>query len=404
MTTFMGKDQFVWWQGVVEDVDDPLMLGRCRVRCLGFHTEKKNDIGTEDLPWAIPIQPITSAAMSGMGFSPTGLVPGSWVVGFFRDGLECQEPIIMGSIGGIPQKERDESKGFNDPRKTELLEKDPRSIKERGGMTKQTFHTDGTGLEYEDQDKGKAYPKDDSIKEPDTNRLARNEKINDTIVKLKKDNQDKNVPTAAFTGSNARAGHSSRLSSSKSQKDKWTEPNTPYNAQYPHNHVRESESGHTIEIDDTPGAERLHTYHRSGTFEEKHPAGDKVEKIVRDNYTIILRDNNVHVDGMTNVTIDKGCKIFINGDAESGNHLDIHVGNGSNLNVDVNKGNLNMKVGQGDCNLQLASGNLNTHVNGNHEHYVSGNYNLRVNGTIWAKSGGVSYYTGSNVRLNEPGK
>ena len=289
MTTFMGKDGFIWFQGVVEDVDDPLMLGRCRVRCLGFHTEKKNDIGTEDLPWAMPIQPITSAAMSGMGSSPTGLVPGSWVVGFFRDGDDCQEPIIMGSIGGIPQEERDESKGFNDPRKNELLEKDPRSLKERGGMTQQTFHTDGTGLEYENADKGTAYPKSDSIKEPDTNRLARNEKIDETIVQLKKDNQDKNVPTAEFSGRGVRAGHSSGTSSAMSRKGEWTEPNTPYDTRYPHNHVQESESGHTIEIDDTPGAERLHTYHRSGTFVERHPDGDKVEKIVRDNYTIILR-------------------------------------------------------------------------------------------------------------------
>ena len=32
---------FVWWQGVVEDRIDPLMLGRCRVRILGYHTDDK---------------------------------------------------------------------------------------------------------------------------------------------------------------------------------------------------------------------------------------------------------------------------------------------------------------------------------------------------------------------------
>ena len=39
MANFMGKDGFVWWQGVVEDRQDPLYLGRCRVRILGWDTE-----------------------------------------------------------------------------------------------------------------------------------------------------------------------------------------------------------------------------------------------------------------------------------------------------------------------------------------------------------------------------
>ena len=80
MENFIGKDGFIWFQGVVEDHNDPLMLGRCRVRCLGWHTDDKSLIKTEDLPWAFPMQPITSAAVSGMGSSPTGLVPGSWVI------------------------------------------------------------------------------------------------------------------------------------------------------------------------------------------------------------------------------------------------------------------------------------------------------------------------------------
>ena len=46
------------------------------------------------------------------------------------------------------------------------------------------------------------------------------------------------------------------------------EPRTPYGAQYPFNHVRETESGHIQEFDDTPGRERIHEYHRAGTFYE----------------------------------------------------------------------------------------------------------------------------------------
>jgi hypothetical protein len=56
-------EQFIWWYGVVEDRADPLELGRVRVRCYGWHTDNKTDLPTVDLPWAQPIQPITSAAM-----------------------------------------------------------------------------------------------------------------------------------------------------------------------------------------------------------------------------------------------------------------------------------------------------------------------------------------------------
>ena len=43
MAYFMGKEGFIWWQGVVEDREDPLMLGRVRVRVLGYHTDNKDD-------------------------------------------------------------------------------------------------------------------------------------------------------------------------------------------------------------------------------------------------------------------------------------------------------------------------------------------------------------------------
>ena len=102
MTEFMGKDGFVWWQGVVEDRHDPLYLGRCRIRILGWHTEDKADMPTEALPWAYPVQPILSAAQTGVGISPTGPVEGTWVVGFYRDGEQAQEPVFFGTLGGIP--------------------------------------------------------------------------------------------------------------------------------------------------------------------------------------------------------------------------------------------------------------------------------------------------------------
>ena len=40
--SFMGKNGFVWFYGVVEDRHDPLYLGRVRVRCIGWHTDDKH--------------------------------------------------------------------------------------------------------------------------------------------------------------------------------------------------------------------------------------------------------------------------------------------------------------------------------------------------------------------------
>ena len=90
------------YSGVVENRQDPLKLGRCQVRVVGLHTHDKNLIKTEDLPWAYPLQPITSAGISGIGHSPIGFVEGSWVIVMFRDD-DKQQPVLLGSIGGIPQ-------------------------------------------------------------------------------------------------------------------------------------------------------------------------------------------------------------------------------------------------------------------------------------------------------------
>lgn len=91
---------FYWWMGVVEDRHDPEALGRCRVRVAGYNTADKTVLPTEDLPWAIPLLPITSASISGTGFSPNGPVEGTWVLGFYLDGDDAQIPIMLGTFPG----------------------------------------------------------------------------------------------------------------------------------------------------------------------------------------------------------------------------------------------------------------------------------------------------------------
>ena len=72
MQNIFNRDGFNWFIGVVEDRDDPEMMGRVKVRIFGYHSDDKILLPTSDLPWAIPIQPITSAGMSGVGVTPLG--------------------------------------------------------------------------------------------------------------------------------------------------------------------------------------------------------------------------------------------------------------------------------------------------------------------------------------------
>ena len=103
----MGQDNFVWWMGVVERRDDPLMLGRLKVRIFGWHTDDLNLIPTEDLPWALPLLPVTGGTKN---FSVPPL--GEWVLGFFTDGMAGQAPIVLGCLPGI-KTDFNSSKGFS---------------------------------------------------------------------------------------------------------------------------------------------------------------------------------------------------------------------------------------------------------------------------------------------------
>ena len=91
---FLGYN-FIWFIGEVEDRNDPLKLGRVKVRCFGWHSTDKELQPTKNLPWASTVQPVTTPANSS-----SGLTKGVWVFGFFLDGERAQKPMIMGHIPG----------------------------------------------------------------------------------------------------------------------------------------------------------------------------------------------------------------------------------------------------------------------------------------------------------------
>ena len=322
MANFMGKQGFQWFVGVVEDRNDPKTLGRLRVRCLGYHTELLDDLKTENLPWAHVMNPITSATVSGLGQSPLGAVEGTWVVGFFQDGSEAQQPIIIGTLPGVPSELPDTAskKGFMD-----------------------TING--------------VYPKYKN--ETDVNRLA----VNDTdlphsSLTIRKADRTTSIGRADFDPVDLQRANADPKSLSGDDGTAFSEPETPYAAEYPHNHVYESEAGHIREMDDTAGAERIHERHASGTGYEIHPDGTKVTRTKLDNYDLTYGQQYAHIRGSQSTTVNGGVKVFVNASGEGGRdaikqyHYTIQVGKNANVNIQVDKGDVNVVTTDGDINIK----------------------------------------------------
>ena len=106
-TNFYG-DKHRWWIGVVIDNQDPLRVGRIRVRIYGIHNEDKNEVPDNALPWAQVVIPPTEDGVSGLG-RQVGLKPGAQVFGMFLDGSHSQVPLIIGSMPRFEQIVKDES-------------------------------------------------------------------------------------------------------------------------------------------------------------------------------------------------------------------------------------------------------------------------------------------------------
>lgn len=656
-----GRDGFYWWIGVVEDREDPEKLGRCRVRILGYHIDNKDVLPTGDLPWAIPMQSITSAGISGKGSTPVGPLEGSWVVGFFLDGRDKQQPMIMGTMGGMPDKSRacgaqESSQTQNDngvlrdgsgnivkdgsgaPVRTdqtdsttatpvpknqkiqENLEKvvlackkqgitDHKFVaavlgnvlKECGGVTKSEFsygntnaarlrqifgfrlsrfsdaeierlskdniafydviygvdcidptfprgfdHTqkgDGykyrgrgfiqftgkslyrrlsrlaygderfvsnpdllndpdnaaeataafmklsiqsgvasknTGISYPgasqsdanilstsmvagggdirrkgsigaeilnkvngfaanftigvspggvrvaellgqpvsrppDQagpntaqpnpqstpptetlndpklgnpdafkDPNSVYPKCEYTDRPDTNKLATGD-TKGTIVENKERNRVTEINTA--------------------NGGSWSEPKPAFCGKYPYNHVVESESGHVIEMDDTPAHQRLHLYHRTGTFVEIDENGTYHQHVQGDHYGIYVRNNHVYIRGGYDITVDNAAKVFIRDtlDVEVWGKTTINVKNDADINVagDLRARAKNIFM-EAEDDLHLAAGK-DLYVKSGSDLHVksSGSMYHQAGGSMNIKSSGSMGIDGSMVDIND---
>ena len=578
------------YTGVIEDRYDPLKLGRCKVRIVGLHTHDVTKLPTADLPWAIPLQPITSAAVSGIGQTPLGLVEGTWVVVMFQDD-DQQYPIIIGSIAGIPQSSSaditvDDSTlkikidgeltegntqsnvlldgsgnpvvdGSGNPIQTTqfptvlentntlkraaefnasdkcialikrfeglrlnsyqdsvgiwtigygttrinnspviegmtiatseaekyllsdlntkfvpIVQRNTRALITQsmfdalccftynvggGNLGKSTLIKDLNSSKYLDAAAGflqwtKAggvelsglvkrrtaekdlflaegvpnvagelppqaaaetttapQPNSNSpttatqstasvngfvdpkgkyplyFNEPDTNRLARHEEINKTIVYKKE--------AGIITGVETANGST------------WDQSPIPYNSQYPFNHVMQTESGHVLEFDDTPNSERIHLYHKSGTFTEIDANGTQVNRIIGDGYEILERNGYVQIHGSLNVTVDGAQNVLI----KNGMNLsvrgvaNINVYNDANLNV---SGSLKMSVGETfavkAASVIIEGDSVDIKSNGAFVASSSGNFDINAGGTLNADGASINIANGAaNAKASE---
>ena len=361
MKNFMGKDGFQWFVGVVEDRQDPKKLGRVRVRCLGYHSENISDLPTSDLPCAHPMNPVTSATVSGLGQTPLGMVEGTWVVGFFQDADEAQQPIIIGTLPGVPS----------------------------------SLPTKGAGKGFQDRLTAN-YPK---YTETDVNRLAVNDADNPhPSLTIRKADRTTSIGRADFNPIDiGRANAPAARSLPGDDGTNFNEPATTYKSQYPYNHVYESEAGHIVEIDDTPNSERIHERHSTGTGYEINEFGDKVQRVKRDNYEIISNDHFAHIKGTHNTTVDGGVRVFVNANATADSNYTIQVGSNANVNIQVDKGNVNVIATQGEINMKAEDMNIDITKD---FRVKAQSVNFEVNGSLKEVVTGTNTKTGNPINLN----
>jgi hypothetical protein len=386
-TRYAGQyfKQFQFFFGVVEDRNDPKELGRVRVRAFGIHSEDKSAIPTDQLPWAFPVMPFTSASISGVGTSPTGPVEGTWVFGFFADGTQMQMPMILGTMIGAPNTlpafapagefgdELSVLKGFFDP----------------AGIYPKLYS---------------AEPESGYLEESDVNRLARGDAIDknevipiegarpgEATIKVKTANRVTGVPKALPPkASSVKDGSPpGKHFPDYFGRQIWNEPNpryggqnvgekAPYNlhavrdegatptygstSKYPLNHVYVSETGHAFEVDDSPEAARIHQYHNSGTFYEIQPNGTRVTKIVGDDYEIVVHDKNMVVSGNVNITVNQSdLRLYVSKDQDKDKGGDIYFECDGDFNLNI-KGDMVTKV-QGSEHKEVLTDSA-TQING----------------------------------------
>ena len=242
--------------GVVENNVDKSFEGKIQVRAFGIHGTH-SDIKTTDLPWAI--------CASG-NYDPNNPPPplNSFVYGMFLDGRMAQHPLILGLIPGKYNEEMDPIKdGYG-----VIAEKDGDLL--GGDFAPRQFNTGGG---------------------PD--KLATGERLLETYLLAMAANRV----------------HDQKIANTD---ETWSEPTPAYAAKYPYNKVIKT-NRHSIEIDDSPGSERIMIHHNAGSYIQIDAKGSVTERAEGDRYEVNIGTKH-ESSGHSVVTINGNAHVYVKGD------------------------------------------------------------------------------------------
>ncbi len=138
---------------------------------------------------------------------------------------------------------------------------------------------------------------------------------------------------------------------------------------YPNNQVKETASGHIVEYDDTPGAERVMIRHTSGSGVEMRADGTVIYGSTKNTLRVTACDEKVIVDGDGELQYNGNLKMKVAGD------FDLEVGGDYNVTV---KGDMEQNVTRGF--IQDVAGDVENQVIGNKKEMIGGALTSLVHG------------------------
>lgn len=329
-----GRGSFVWWIGRVADRADPESLGRVRVRCLGWHTDDVELLPNDALPWAT----VMYASSPNPQINPPRI--GDWVIGFFQDGENAQQPTVLGVM---PTKGVG---GFAD----DLADDGPEPLSAR--------------------------PSPAVANVPGPGGVGNTQVPAPAVALTAAGTPGATTGTPPLGIANATADQKTGIPDGAG--GTVDEPASSFAPVYPYNKAIVSESGHSSELDDTPGAERVDMRHRTGTGIEMNPGGDMNIKTIN-NANWFITGNFVR--------------------STTGGEI-ISIGQGLNLQTSGGAGIIAMVDGGGGIDLTVTGGDVKINVTGNVDLNATGNITQKCDGAMTLQSTGPMVIKGSTIDLN----